>query len=126
VGDQRAKPSGWPFPPQSASRDEAASESPQLSVQVFLRELRLPVLGGVEDVQDANCVLLNTVNGYMTMPALSLPDQDKHSCLALLSEAVSHLLRWNTLAGVDLSGGSINVGESFRRKEAIEVLGFLL
>ena len=66
----------FPFPPQSASRDGADRESPQLSVRVFFRKLRLPVLGGVEDVQDANCVLLNTVNGYMTMPALSLPDQD--------------------------------------------------
>ena len=55
-----------------------------------------------------------------------MPAYAQHSCIALLSEVVSHLLRWNTLAGVDLSGGSINVGESFGRKEVIEVLGFLL
>ena len=44
----------------------------------------------------------------------------------LLPEVVAHLLRWNTLAGVDLGSGPIDVGKSFGRKEVIEVFGFLV
>jgi hypothetical protein len=44
----------------------------------------------------------------------------------LLPEVVSHLFRWNPLASVDLSSSPIDMGESFGRKEVIEVFGFLV
>ena len=93
------------------SRGKIAKFPGQLSARVFLRELRLPVLGGVEDVQDARRSVMRTC--------------PQCSCPALLSEVLAHLLRWNTLAGVDLSSGSIDVGKSFRCEEVIELLGFL-
>ena len=43
-----------------------------------------------------------------------------------MEEVISNLLRWNTLAGVDLSSGPIDVRESLRSKEVIEVLAFLV
>jgi len=44
----------------------------------------------------------------------------------LLPEVVAHLFRWNPLAGVDLGGGPIDMGESFGRKKVIEVLSFFV
>jgi hypothetical protein len=55
----------------------------------------------------------------------AVPAYVRRSRYVFLSKVIAHLLRWNTLAGVDLSSGLIDVGESFRRKEVIEVFGFL-
>ena len=42
----------------------------QLRARKFFRKLRLPVLGGVEDVQDVDCIRVNPIHGYMAVPAL--------------------------------------------------------
>jgi len=55
-----------------------------------------------------------------------MPTYPQQSRFLLLLEVVAHLFCWNPLAGVDLGGGPIDVGESFGRKEVIEVLGFLV
>ena len=50
------------------------------------------------------------------------PNDAQPSRSVLLPEVVVHLSRWNPLPGVDLGSREIDVGESFGRKEAIEVL----
>lgn len=45
-------------------------------LRLFFNELSLPVLGGVEYVQDMHLSIIEIVDGHMAMPAGSPPDDD--------------------------------------------------
>ncbi len=72
-----AKSLSKPRAARQSTRGPHLSKTVELLAGEFFRKLRLPVLGGgVEDVQNIVFIRVNSVNGYMAVPARSSADPD--------------------------------------------------